>query len=213
LTEHGELVALLALIESAPPVIDSRAWMRDPRWLSHFASNARWWFQDMMQQPPEIWRDRFRKRVQNVCKSVSTKLARGARTEREAPALGDVVDMAHYPKEYVPYAQAHWKALTSYRPKPYAGRITLFRARKQPLRCFSPGLGWEHLAGGGVNVNIVPGTHDGVLEEPVVQVLAHELRASIVEARLREARQETSAAGGAQWIRHAAALVLGSWLL
>ena len=91
--------------------------------------------------------------------------------------------MAEYPKDYIRYARAHWQALRSYRPRRYPGRITLFRARKQPLLTLDPTLGWDDLAEGGVAVNVIPGTHEKMLEEPNVHILAAELKACVVEAQ------------------------------
>ena len=66
-----------------------------------------------------------------------------------------------------------------YVPRPYPGRIVLFRARDLGL---GPGyridslLGWRELARGGLDVHEVPGDHLGILREPHVQVLAEKLR-------------------------------------
>ncbi len=64
-----------------------------------------------------------------------------------------------------------------YVPARYGGRISVFRARRQPrnrIRDFH--LGWGKLAGGGVDVHFIPGDHGNVLKEPHVQGLAAELK-------------------------------------
>ena len=43
-------------------------------------------------------------------------------------------------------------------------------------------LGWEDLAGGGVEIHDVPGEHGNVLEEPHVQTVAEELEEDTAEA-------------------------------
>jgi amino acid adenylation domain-containing protein len=66
---------------------------------------------------------------------------------------------------------------TSFVPRIYPGKITVFRVRRQPLnRIRDAQLGWGKLAGAGVDVHFIPGKHDTVLREPNVQGLAAELR-------------------------------------
>lgn len=64
-----------------------------------------------------------------------------------------------------------------YKPRPYPGRILLFKAEEQKAQ-FGPDreLGWGKLALGGVHVIDVPGDHMSLLEKPRVEVLATHLR-------------------------------------
>jgi amino acid adenylation domain-containing protein len=66
----------------------------------------------------------------------------------------------------------------NFRPKTYAGRVSVFRTRTQPLnRIRDKTLGWRKLALGGVDLHFVPGKHGAsVLREPHVQVLANEIK-------------------------------------
>ena len=64
-----------------------------------------------------------------------------------------------------------------YVPTTYGGRITVFRARRQPRdRIRDLHLGWGKLARGGVDLRFIPGEHHSVLKEPHVQELASELK-------------------------------------
>ena len=55
-----------------------------------------------------------------------------------------------------------------YVPKPYIGRVVLFRtAQFQTGRFRDPELGWGKLVRGGLEVYELPGDHMGVFEEPV----------------------------------------------
>jgi thioesterase domain-containing protein len=64
-----------------------------------------------------------------------------------------------------------------FRPKTYSGRILVFRVLKQPRNRISNwNLGWERLAGGGVEVRVISGTHETLLREPHVRALAKELK-------------------------------------
>jgi len=64
-----------------------------------------------------------------------------------------------------------------YVPTSFGGRISVFRARRQPRnRIRDLNLGWGKLAKGGVDVYFIPGDHGNVLKEPHVQGLAAELK-------------------------------------
>jgi len=64
-----------------------------------------------------------------------------------------------------------------FQPRTYPGRILVFRVLKQPRnRIYNWNLGWERLAGGGVEVCVIPGTHETLLREPHVRALATELK-------------------------------------
>jgi thioesterase domain-containing protein/acyl carrier protein len=65
------------------------------------------------------------------------------------------------------------KALASYDPKPYDGKISLFRAHEQPAGVVPDrALGWGSLAKGGIEIYDVPGGHETLIEEPYVDKLA-----------------------------------------
>ena len=63
-----------------------------------------------------------------------------------------------------------------YIPKPYPGRIMLFRARARPLlHSLDRDLGWGKLAAGGVEIIDLPGSHANLLREPSMRVIAERL--------------------------------------
>ncbi len=67
-------------------------------------------------------------------------------------------------------------------PKTYPGRVTVFRTKRQPLdRIRDPQLGWGRLAGGVVDVHVIPGKHGNLLREPNVPGLAEELKKCLLE--------------------------------
>jgi thioesterase domain-containing protein len=78
---------------------------------------------------------------------------------------------------------AHLAARTRYLPRPYPGRLVLFRP---PLPGRNgdpdPALGWRSIAIGGVDIEEIPGWHVPILSEPRVQLLAHRLRLRIQAA-------------------------------
>src|SRR5215212_7985764 len=81
-----------------------------------------------------------------------------------------------------------------FEPKTYAGRILVLRVIKQPRnRISSKDLGWSRLARGGVDVRMISGTHETLLREPHVRVLASELKDFI--SHPQASRSELSANG------------------
>ncbi len=74
-------------------------------------------------------------------------------------------------------------ATKRYVPRPYAGRITLFRASKQGAHIRpDPDLGWTRIATGGLDVFEVPGHHGAVVYEPRVGALAKKLAECLAAA-------------------------------
>jgi thioesterase domain-containing protein len=74
------------------------------------------------------------------------------------------------------------RAREAYSPAPYPGRITLFRAQRQPRGVTDPYLGWGSVASGGVEVVEVPGTHVSIMSEPRLSALGDALRARVLAA-------------------------------
>jgi amino acid adenylation domain-containing protein len=73
---------------------------------------------------------------------------------------------------------ANRQASRRYDPGPYEGRVVLFRASDWRLTGRDdPYLGWGQVCSGGLEVIEVDGDHDGVISEPQVRTLAHELAA------------------------------------
>jgi amino acid adenylation domain-containing protein len=68
----------------------------------------------------------------------------------------------------------------------YAGRITLFRAKRPVGGNHDPALGWARFAPQGVEVHEIPGDHQDMFKPPNVQILARQLRDCLAEARSKE---------------------------
>ncbi len=61
-------------------------------------------------------------------------------------------------------------AVKNYVPRPYGGRVTLFRSRRQrTVSSHDPEMGWGQLARGGLKVVVSPGEHGDLLNEPFVR--------------------------------------------
>ncbi len=110
---------------------------------------------------------------------------------RQAPSIAELMHEVEeqnglaYVQEWPEYRrrvlETQFRAMASYRFRTYAGRLTLFRARRQPLvSAHDPYLGWDQAVTGGIDVVPVPGSHNYLLRRPeCVQVLANHLRTAL----------------------------------
>ncbi|HEY9671674.1 MAG TPA: amino acid adenylation domain-containing protein [Waterburya sp.] len=79
--------------------------------------------------------------------------------------------------------QANSQATLNYTPQVYPNPITVLRTSTHSSTAQQdPTLGWSKLAGGGVDVQWVPGNHLTMLKKPYVQTLAEQLRVCIKKA-------------------------------
>jgi thioesterase domain-containing protein len=84
---------------------------------------------------------------------------------------------------------AFLRALASYVPNPYPGRIDLFRAAEQPVGVVSDRtMGWGAVAAGGIDVHDVPGGHHTLVEEPHVNALGAAFQAALDASHRTRAR-------------------------
>jgi thioesterase domain-containing protein len=83
----------------------------------------------------------------------------------------------------------HLRADCAYRPRPYHGPVTLFRATRDSP---SATLGWESVALGGIEVVDVDAFHDNLIEQPA---FARALRASLQRAHETQVRGARSSIG------------------
>jgi thioesterase domain-containing protein len=103
--------------------------------------------------------------------------ARSRQVPGSAPALGPMFDVL----------AASNRAVARYLPRPYAGRVTLFRTREHRREAGGDGTwGWGSLARGGVAVRWVSGTHMNLLREPHVATLADRLSQALDQASQHE---------------------------
>jgi thioesterase domain-containing protein len=71
------------------------------------------------------------------------------------------------------------QAAFSYRPKPYSGKLTLFKPHKNYTSLSDPSMGWSKFAPRGLEIITLPVYPGGMFVEPYVIVLADRLRACI----------------------------------
>jgi thioesterase domain-containing protein/SAM-dependent methyltransferase len=89
----------------------------------------------------------------------------------------------------------HVSETLRYRPKAYAGRVTLFKCTPLGgLNAKDPTCGWGLLAAGGVDVHEMPGEHLTMLRHPHVRVFAERLRDVLDSVRQQHGRGALSSA-------------------
>ena len=90
------------------------------------------------------------------------------------------------------------QATRSYQPKPYAGKVTLFRAATQPPGIYEdPANGWKDYALGGIDIHTIPGHHGSISRMPRVRILAQRLRECLAQAH-ESARRKRNPVGNSK---------------
>lgn len=77
----------------------------------------------------------------------------------------------------------NWLAAHTYIPRLYDGKVTLFWASRDVRASFDLVTGWRVLAGGGMDVHEIPGSHLDMIKEPHVSELATKLKACLESAQ------------------------------
>jgi len=164
LTAQGQPVGLLAMLDCGPS-----HWAVSPGWsrraLANILRNLPGWVGEAATRGVGEWRDSLRQELSFLQGDT-----------REQPGLDELWQMDELPASYRDFLRRQYDALIDYRPKPYPGRLTLFRARSRSLlRPHDRDLGWQPLVAGGIDTHSVPGTHLTALREPHVGTLAEQL--------------------------------------
>lgn len=159
LRAQGETVALLVLFDTVLP----GAYKPLPLW-----EQCRFRLKKLQQQG-------IRYLLQSLARPLEQWVKQGRRFYRQY-----LSPLAHQPSETTTYFirhEANDRAERAYIPRPYPGRVLIFRALDEdegPVQV-DPDLGWGHLALGGLEVIPIRGDHLGILQEPNVQVLGRTL--------------------------------------
>ena len=171
----GRRVGMLALI-------DTQATVRPPRSLGRLLREAEVLLSEGLYL---AWHDLTSGHWRRSAKGALRRLRRrlGQLSDRHVidEQVGEL-QLAGLPDIYADVARVHLAAMRRYREQPFAGRVTLVRARRlNVVSTRSRDLGWGHLAAG-VDVRIVPGHHWNLLEPPALGALATFLTDAIAAA-------------------------------
>jgi thioesterase domain-containing protein len=178
----NEPVGLLAIIDHhmSPTAIEDRSsWSA----IVDGARNAPWWIrEDLVPSGLAEITGRIRSRTRALLASASQHLpGRGGSSRRD---IRDELGMWIFPDYMVGVLEKLHDAFRRYVPRPYPGRVTVFKPRTKPLVChrLRHDLGWSDLAIGGVEIVTVPGSHGTILKEPLVAHLAGALSTALDHA-------------------------------
>ncbi len=171
LTAQGHEIALLALIDSWAPQAEPATPPDDAAMIAWFASDLSRTFG----APIPIDADTFSALPQEAQLGYVLEQARAAGVLPPDISEADIA-------RYLAVFRANLHAMYTHPRRPYTGRITLFRAGDRPLNEAGPTLGWEGLAEGGVDVQVIPGDHYGIVRQPHVATLATQLHNALTSA-------------------------------
>jgi thioesterase domain-containing protein len=183
LTAEGQKVALLAVVDTGPGVTveDGERILAAP----HLQGDD---------EPPCLLDvARYVEGLRGVSLGVNEDLLRDLAPEarlrelverlRKAGVVRDGQDGLIQLRRLLRVYRANSRSYFAYRPVPYPGPITLFRAAGSELAVevagAGPDLGWGKLSPSPVEVERVPGGHITLLAEPHVGILARLLQASL----------------------------------
>jgi thioesterase domain-containing protein len=93
------------------------------------------------------------------------------------------IGTAAFDPETSPVARVLVRAQAKYVPRPYPGRMIIFRASNQDGNPSADNDGWIAIAKGGVEIHQIPGEHLTVFEPQYVPALAKELDAVLGASR------------------------------
>ena len=119
--------------------------------------------------------------------AVRGQLERRARRAAQAKVAALLAAGAPIPPELrdIHLTQAFEVAAAKYRPKPWAGSATLFRAEEVAyvFQGGGPSYGWGDVVLGGIDIVAVPGNHDTLLLEPSATILVRSLGKALARAQ------------------------------
>ena len=174
LEDMSRRVGTVAIVDTAlerfsePPPID---WANV---LPQFAMNLqRWMREEARSRDASKWRLRLSRALQHG----RAKLGLGEEPENPLEQFYRAEDLT---EEHLARIKVEIRTALEYAPPPRAGRLVLFRAKRQPLLRILPwDLGWSQVVRGPVEVIEVPGNHENVVFPPYSQNLARQLQATL----------------------------------
>ena len=180
LVDQGQRVDLLVLFNSSPPNCSYDCTTLTPLFVGRFLLNLTHWFIGFLQWSRAKQLRFLRWKFQMLQRRVGKML--GHRRPADGFDVETQVDLSTVPREDHGLWTAHVKANGLHHASVYHGKITLLRTLGHPFDCnYDPLCGWADYAKGGIAVKVLPGLHEGLLEEPQVRLAAKELKALLDE--------------------------------
>jgi thioesterase domain-containing protein/acyl carrier protein len=181
LCAEGQQVALVAIVNFPPPQSGYRRVQLRPELFSSFIRNLPFWVRDFVELNREEKAARVRlsvsRTIAGLAKANGHQSPQKASRHPRSVKPADDSDQTRPADDRLRYAIAFRKALDRYVPRPYPGRVVVFKTQRQPLICsFDDQLCWGPLATGGVDVEIIPGSNTTMFKEPYAHVWIEQLR-------------------------------------
>jgi amino acid adenylation domain-containing protein/non-ribosomal peptide synthase protein (TIGR01720 family) len=162
LVDEGESVPLLILAEPASIVrVTGSPSLRRTMWLRYYRFRLQHHLSKLVKIPLLSWPGYVARRAA----AFTFALGQAARIARP---VGEHSDFWRERPELL-------RALKSYIPEPYSGKVTLVVAEQTVAIHGEPELGWRSVAEGGVDVRILPGDHHGLMG-PDIRLLAEAIK-------------------------------------
>jgi amino acid adenylation domain-containing protein len=191
LVEQGQQVSLLALINSVPPNSSYYRVQWSLSYAGRYLRNLGRWIRRLgWEDPRGSWQFLGWK-----LSSFGRKATRWARAMIGQPveaSLDEQMDLSAVPKDQRELWELHVRLLDHHVHRRYSGDAVLFRTAIHPVdSSCEDESGWRDFVQGALTLKIVPGSHESVLTEPHVKVVANLLSAHLA-APAAPARQTSS---------------------
>jgi amino acid adenylation domain-containing protein len=162
LTRDGHAVAFVGFFDTHNPAAPERHYTITERLRVFWQQNS----------AVPVWRR---------LKLLGARLSEGIRTHRRLKAEMQAAQRSGPAEPYsdlrrVQVRQTNWRAMQAYRPQPYQGRITLFKASAINDKVErAADYGWAGLAGGGLDIVLLSGEHLTLFAPENIATLAQAL--------------------------------------
>ncbi len=164
LTEQGEKVAFLGLVDIRCPVI------------AELSTPFREWIEIQIDRMQKMT---FKEQFNYIYEKLFHPKSQAYRDE----IVATLSELEIFTPELVKVLDCNVQAAKEYQPRIFAGKATLFWSEYQSWYIKKhPTLGWGDLVTDGLDVQQIPGNHITLMQEPHVRVLAKKLKSSIAEA-------------------------------
>jgi thioesterase domain-containing protein/acyl carrier protein len=192
LTAAGRTVELLVALDGAPFNTDTGTRLWNPLYYWKLACNVPRWVADDLLLDFSL--SVFARRVRNKAVALFKQASAAVRGQREVRAeVNSFMDTSYYSSTHAGFMNALFHALCTYVPKPYAGRVLLYKSRTQPLyHLLEVDRAWQKIAAH-VDVVEVRGTHVSIVREPYILPVAEDLRQRLHTGSASEKVAESAA--------------------
>jgi thioesterase domain-containing protein len=199
LQKLGREVPLLVVIDSVPANTGGGSHRLSPRYNGKLIRNIpRWAANDLALN--FSWSGLYRRASHKLKAFIEgLPIARRSKEELAQHRAKVFVTAGAYSESTNAFMQTFALTLAKYVPKPYSGQVVLYKARTDPLfKVREIDLKWRKIASR-LDVVQVNGTHNTVLDESNVPLLAKDLNARLKECRQRDLQDSPEAVTGSQY--------------